>query len=256
MLDKIQNPEQFKHFVWRRHDDAQAWRGYRSEIVSTNGTDVRRISVQPFQIAFQQFTDIETSMRVINRIENGLGKGVAMLGYSMFASETSVAVLHTGQDLGPGWIAFPFSDQQGRFPTMPISSTEIPMLRLVGGAHLVTEGTPTIRAALEQRGSEFLKRKGAFNILAHLESWELVARLGDDDTRILRLVDQAKPRVLTRPDPMRVATDFFLDPIIFREFAHDERLQLFHVIKLNREFMCLPEDWLTFSIRIELPRSA
>ncbi len=253
MVDRIKSPEEFKHFVWRRHDDIKALGGYRSEIVTSNGTDVRRIIAQPFQITFQQFTDIEASMRIINRIEGGMGKGVAMLGYSMFSSETSVAVLHTGQHLNPGWIAFPFGDTQGRFPTMPLSSIEVPTLRLVGGATLVTEGTPTLRAALEQRGTSFQQQDYAFNLLSHIESWEIHARIGDDDTRPIRLVDAKKQSSLTRPDSNRVAMDFFLDPVIFREFKDDKRLQIFHQIKFDREFLCLPEDWLTFSFRIELP---
>lgn len=253
MSDRIKTPEEFKHFVWRRHNDAEALRGYRSEIVTSNGTSVRRIIAQPFQISFQQFTDVEASMRIINRIEGGLGNGLAMLGYSMFASESSVAVLHTGKDLNPGWIAFPFADATGRFPTMPLSSIETPSLRLVGGATLIAEGTPTIRAALEQRGTDFRQQDYAFDILAHITSWEIHARLGEDDKRPVRLVDVSKPSPISRPDPTRITRNFFLDPIIFREFKDDDRLQIFHVIKFDREFLCLPEDWLTFSIRIELP---
>ncbi len=253
MSDRIKAPEEFKHFVWRRHNDVEALGGYRSEIVTSNGISVRRLVSQPFQISFQQFTDVEASMRIINRIEGGLGKGVAMLGYSMFASETSVAVLHTGKDLNPGWIAFPFGDAYGRFPTMPLSSIETPSLRLVGGATLVTSGRPTLRAALEQRGSDFRQQDYAFNILEHIRSWEIHARIGDDDKRPIRLVDTDSSGKLTHPDPTRITKDFVLDPVIFREFKDDKRLQIFHVIKFDREFLCLPEDWLTFSIQIELP---
>lgn len=255
MLRQIANPERFKHFVWRRHNDSTAWRGYRSEIVTTDGTEVRRIIAQPHQIVFQSFTDIETSMRIIQRIEGGMGNGMAMLGYSMFADETSVAVLHTGQHLNPGWIAFPFNDAQGRFPTMPMASVDLPGLRIVGGAKIVTEGTPTLRTALEQRGSAFMQRPDAFNLLSHVRSWEIQARLGEDQKKTLRLVDVKKDHNLTRPDPLRMAADFFLDPVIYREFKDDSRLQLFHVIQFDRQFMCLPEDWLTFSMRMELPRT-
>lgn len=252
-LGKQTNADRFKHFMWRRHEDRTAWDNYRPEIVATDGAVVRRLVSQPQHVVFQSFRDSETSMRVISRIEQGIGRGVAMLGYSMFADEEFVAILHTGEELNAGWLAFPFETSKVNFPTLPLSAANHPSLRLVGGATITDEGgTPVVTAALEQRGERFKNSEFAFNILDHVTDWKIQAQVGTGaDAKKLRMVakDKLEPR---RIDDLRMQVTTRIDPVLLREFKEENDLNFYFEILFDRELMCLPEDWLRHWFRVSV----
>lgn len=252
-LGKQKNADRFKHFMWRRHNDRNAWQNYRPELVATDGALVRRLVSQPQHIVFQAFRDAETSRRVISRIENGMGRGVAMLGYSMFSNEEFVAILHTAEGSGPGWIAFPFETNKVHFPTLPLSAADQPSLRLVGGATIDDEGgKPVLTAALEQRGERFKNSEFAFNLLDHVVDWKIQARVGNGDSaRPLRMVldDKLEP---VRTDALRMQVTTPLDPVLLREFKTDNDLEFFFEVLFDRELMCLPEDWLRYWFHVSI----
>ncbi len=252
-MGKQKDSDRFKHFMWRRHEDRNAWKTYRPEIVATDGAVVRRLVSQPQHIVFQSFRDAETSMRVISRIEQGIGRGVAMLGYSMFSDEEFVAILHTGEGFGSGWLAFPFETSKVNFPTLPLSAANHPSLRLVGGANITNEGgTPIITAALEQRGERFKASEFAFNILEHVADWKIRARLGNGaDAKTLRIIssEELAPQ---RVEEFRLQVTARLDPVILREFEGENELEFFFEVLFDRELMCLPEDWLGHWFRVSV----
>lgn len=252
-LGKLKLSQNFKHLVWKRHVDSKAWEGALPEVVATDGKTVRRLISESQLIYFQEFDDPGTGKVVQERVEASVDEGVALLGYSMFTEVETVAILHTGDQLEPGWIAFPFTQKsRSKIPTMPIRVAAIPKARLVGGASVLwKKSNRIIKAALEQRGQTFLDSEHAFNLLEHVVRWELRAQVGSDG-REIRLVESAEPRDLKRTDPFRMQGTFDVDDVILREFRHDPTLKIWFVITFDRELFCLPEDWLTFWLHVDL----
>ena len=153
MDQRLTNSERFKHFIWKRHPHAKSWNNALPEVIATDGRLVRRLVSQPQYIYFQVFSDTGTAQTVAERVENSVSQGVALLGYSMFADNAAVAILHTGDANEPGWVAFPHRRlDASQIPTMPIRVADEPKLRLVGGANIAwSSGKRVIHAALEQR---------------------------------------------------------------------------------------------------------
>jgi hypothetical protein len=129
-----------------------------------------------------------------------------------------------------------------------------PTLRLVGGGSWSNDGHgPIIRAALEQRGELFKQSRNAFNILKHITSWRLLAQHGqNEEARRIRLVDASAPIVRKMADTFRMTARFVVDPIIMKAYRDDPEFSIYFEIILDNEFMCLPEDWLTFTFKVEL----
>lgn len=250
---KLKFSQNFKHLVWKRHLDSKAWDGALPEVVATDGHTVRRLVSESQLIYFQEFDDPHTGKVVQERVEASVEEGIALLGYSMFTEVETVAILHTGEALEAGWIAFPFTQKsRSKIPTMPIRVASNPKARLVGGASVRWDSSNRIiKAALEQRGQSFLESQNAFNLIEHITHWELRAQVGSEN-REIRLVDSAEPRDLVRPEQFRVEGTFDVDDVILREFRDDPTLKIWFVITFDRELFCLPEDWLTFWLQVEL----
>lgn len=250
-LGKIARPEQFKHLLWRRHPDPTSWDGCRPEILATDGRIVRRLASLQQHIAFQAFAHETSAQDIVHKIETSVAHGVALLGYSMFSGNEAVAILHTAPNLDPGWVAFPHrKSTSSTIPTLPIAIANLPKLRLVGGAEIVwSQGKPHLDAALEQRGTAFRESEHAFNIIDHVKGWEVVARHGDRDLRVLP--KRAEPEI-QRASEFRLTGRFPFDELIWREFSGQAGFRIFFVLRFDRELFCLPEDWLKFWMEIEI----
>lgn len=254
-LPKISRPEDFKHLLWRRHADSNWWDGCRPELIGTDGRVVRRLCSQHRHIAFQAFEDVESALEITNKIEASVAQGVALLGYSMFAQNDAVAILHTASGLEPGWVAFPHKKSSAStVPTLPMRVAELPKLRLVGGAELThRDGTLTLEAALEQRGQSFAASEHSFNIVEHIKGWEIRGMVGrGEEARQLRLVNKGAEAEIKRADDQRLTGRFPLNEAIWKEFQEDSSFRVWFLVQFDRELFCLPDDWLKFWMQIEL----
>ena len=258
MLGKAQHSADFKHLLWRRHPDPAWWDSSRPEILATDGRIVRRLTSQHQHIAYQAFQDTDAATDIASKIEASVAEGVALMGYSMFAQHDAVAILHTADGLAPGWVAFPHKrTSSSTVPTLPLHVAEMPKLRLVGGAELKWSGGELlIDAVLEQRGDRFAKGPFAFNILEHVQTWELrgQVRSVDGAARPLRLVRRDADSEIRRAHDLRLAARFPIDTAIWREFESDSSLEIWFVVAFDRELLCLPDDWLRFWMQVELVR--
>lgn len=235
----------FKHFIWRRHEDRNAPGGFRPELIATDGSQIRRLISQPQHIVYQTFQDPDAARRVISRIEQGVGHGVPMLGYSMFADEPMVAILHTASGTKPGWLAFPFNKTRVGFPTLSLSSADQPSLRLVGGAALRSDAPPRISLALEQRGERFSRTDLAFSILEHVVGVKARLLKGEDD-QPGELLDCET--ILENSDRLRIRLN--ISDALARTIRHQSDVELSIVVQFDRELMCLPSDWLSYGFRV------
>jgi hypothetical protein len=254
-LGKIKRPEDFKHLLWRQHPDSASWDGCRPELIATDGRVVRRLSSQHQHIAFQAFEDAESAREIASKIEASVSKGVALLGYSMFAKNEAVAILHTASGLEPGWVAYPHKkSSSSTVPTLPLRVAEMPKLRLVGGADTSwSEGKLHLECALEQRGQTFAESEHAFNIVDHIKEWEVWGRTGrGDDAKKLRLVNKHAEPKIRRVGDRRLDGTFPIDEVIWREFEDAPGFRLWFLVQFDRELFCLPDDWLQFSLHVEI----
>lgn len=245
----------FKHLLWRRHPDDTWWDGCRPEILASDGRVVRRLSSQHQHISFQAFEDQNSARDVCDKIEASVAQGVALMGYSMFSQHEAVAILHTADNLDPGWVAFPHRrTNSSTVPTLPLTVADVPKLRIVGGAEVRwASGDTVLDAALEQRGERFAKTPFAFNALDHVSSWEIWGRVGRGaDTKQLRLVKRGEEPHIRRVSDQRLGGRFPLDPVIWREFQAEPTFKLWFLVTFDRELLCLPNDWLRFWMQVEL----
>jgi hypothetical protein len=254
-LGKISRPEDFKHLLWRRHPDSGSWDGCRPELIATDGREVRRLSSQPQHIAFQVFEDEPSARDITHKIEASVAQGVALLGYSMFARNDAVAILHTAPGLEPGWVAFPHKrSTSSTVPTLPMRVADLPKLRLVGGAELGwARGKPHLECALEQRGTSFIESDFGFNIIDHIKGWEIRGRVGrGEDAKKVRMVRKNAEPKIRRVNDLRLAAQFPLDEVMWHEFGREPGFKLWFLVQFDRELFCLPDDWLQFWLHVEI----
>lgn len=257
-IQRQRRPEEFQHFLWRRHASARALNDTLPEVIATDGHTIRRMISQQKQIVFQEFEDPQTSSALIRRIESSVVPGVAMVGYSMFKDNESVAILHTGQGLGAGWLAFPderrYDTSSLGMSTLPLNVAEHPKLRLVAGASVAWEKRElVIKGALEQRGTRFSQSDAAFHILGHLAEWKLetIAHRRGEPRRI-ELAKTGTPLDAIRMiSPNRVEASFAIEPMMYRELRKLDA-QVWFRLSFDRGLFCLPPEWSDFWLMVEL----
>lgn len=263
--NKLSNPSAFTHFLWRKHARPRVFKGALPEVLATDGTCVRRLASQPNQIVFQHFEDGQTASTLVRRIEASITPGVAIIGYSMFEQHRSVAILNTGTQNNPGWLAFPDAKTEegaaafsGQFSsTLPTHVANQPKLRLVTGGSVAWENRKlVIKAALEQRGSSFLKSAHAFHLLDHLVSWELhTIVFRDGKQRAMQMCESTSTGGIIRVHPLRAEASFLVEPYLYKEFKHLDG-QIWIKLKFDRELFCLPEDWSSFWMVVDVQEPA
>ena len=259
--NKLERAGDFKHSLWRLRPRADALHGGLPELLATDGANVRRLQCQPRQLIFQAFQDAPTARSLIQRVESCVEPGVALVGYSMFEERGAVSILHTGQDLGPGWLAFPdqrpLLEEGGRYDTLPLDVDERPRLRLIAGAHVLWERRELVVAgALEQRGSRFASGPHAFHLLEHLTHWRLEAiSYKRGERRRVELAKTGEPRGAVRKvSPQRVEASFVIEPMIYQQLAQLQARAWFE-LRFDRELFCLPREWATFWLSVDLSGS-
>lgn len=255
---KLKRSSDFKHFLWRRHPHRRVLDGALPEVISTDGETVRRILSQQKQIIFQEFEDQQTASALINRIESSVVPGVAMVGYSMFKERDAVAILHTGRNLGPGWLAFPDTKRKRAAgmvsPTLPLRVVDQPKLRLVAGASVVWDRRDlVIKGAVEQRGSQFASTPRAFDLLEHLADWKVEAVFyKNDELKRVDLCESGSPRDgISRVHSSRREACFVIDPLMYKQMRQLDA-QVWFRFTFDRELFCLPVDWSSFWMMVDL----
>jgi|GEM_PF-3361115 len=255
---KLQRSHDFKHFLWRRQRAMDAPEGGFPEVLATDGTRVRRMLSQQKQIIFQAFEDLATSRALVERIESSVVPGVAMVGYEMFKENQSVAILHTGNGLSGGWLAFPDAAKTPTLrqaSTLPLEIVDFPKMRVVAGASVAYERRSfAIRAALEQRGSRFAASPQAFHIFEHLESWSMMGLIMERGQRREILLGESPDPVddnIRRASPTRVEASFPLDQVNYKELRQSGG-QVWFKLCFDRSLFCLPPDWAQFWLRVDV----
>ena len=90
-------------------------------------------------------------------------------------------------------------------------------------------------------------------MIDHVESWTLRTRIGTGESaREIRLVKPKADVEYERISPTRYEAKFELDEVIYREFGNDSDLNLSFVVKFDTDLLCLPADWLSFWLGVEL----
>lgn len=255
---RLTRAAEFKYFLWRRHKARRALRDSLPEVLATDGEVVRRLCSRRDHIVYQEFDDARTAAFMIERVEASATPGVAIAGYSMLKDQDSVAILHTAPGLKPGWAAFP---QDAWIPrsdaqriTLPDNIKDIPRMRLVAGAGVYWMNRElVIHAALEQRGSSFARSRSAFNILDHLKSWRIATiAYRNGEQRVIEAARSPEPiGEVARVRPTRSEVSFAIEPSIYKEFKHMDH-QVWFELKFDRELFCLPEDWSSFWLSVDL----
>lgn len=246
----------FKHFLWKRHEHPHAWRQSLPELITSDGAIVRRLVSQSKYIYFQAFEDRDTASQIVDRVETSVASGMALLGYSMFADDAAVAILHMGQGEESGWVAFPHKRiERSVIPTLPLRVADFPKLRLVGGASLDRKnGKPRIVVALEQRGETFQSTEYAMNILEHVEEVTLMAKNGvGDDAKEVRLINRNEDVAFNRVSPFRIEAKFPVHEALVREFSEKADLSVWIRVQFDRKLISLPEDWRRFWMSVDVP---
>lgn len=250
------NNDFFKHFLWKRHEHPHAWMESLPELITSDGSIVRRLVSQTKYIYFQAFEDRDTASQIVDRVETSVSSGMALLGYSMFSNDAAVAILHMGQGEESGWVAFPHKRiDRSTIPTLPLRVADFPKLRLVAGASLDHKsGKPRIVVALEQRGDTFQSTDFATNIVEHVEAVELMAKHGiGDDAKEVRLLDRNEETSFNRVSNHRIELKFPIHESMVREFGGKEDLSIWLRIQFDRKMLSLPEDWRRFWMSVDVP---
>ncbi|RAL24785.1 hypothetical protein DL240_00820 [Lujinxingia litoralis] len=240
------------YLLWRTHRGPHAERF--PEAIATNGTIIRRVGAMERQIYIQQFEAPHAARALVKRIEAGLSRQHALIGYSLMQGDDPVAIRVTGSSDNPGWMAFP---DRGALPlelrppnartTLPQLATDLPRRRLVAGAALRWQRDRLIlHAALEERGHNI-----PLNLLPHVGPLSLVATR-PDATGLAEVSLGNRP---TRPD-LRQALDDRLELTIplpthpTRKLLEDPTARFWLRLELSANLLCLPPRWRTFDLEI------
>lgn len=232
-MEGAKRSQDFKHLIYRTSPDPEV----RLEILATDGRTIRRLASLPHRLVFQEFEDTHTAAALIRSIEDALTHDLAM-GYSLLRDEPTVAFVHTGDHLNPGWMTARMNDEVLRLPKLRLLISDSPQLRLVGGA---TSNNRVLRAVLEQRGTEFAESPAAFDITKHLVQWRLMVGA--------KTTVQCEPtRPALRAD-RRIQQDFLVEDV-------DTKTSLEYMVEFDRELFCLPRDWLIIPLKAEVTHDA
>lgn len=247
---RARRSEEFKHFICHRYIENDD--GPTREIFATDGCRIRRLGVFAQHISFQDFESTEIAAALVAAIEDPTAQKHAT-GYRLLRNEATVGMVHTADHLNPGWLTFPIDAAPLRLPKLRLQVAEAPALRLVGGMS-VTEGFVT--AVLEQRGNRYAQANAnaLFNIIHHIKGWSVTQDISDLQATLADGVssDTKSWETLTgigspRHTEERLSQTFQLGS------TKDLMTDSFRVLlELDRELFCLPREWLTFSLTLEL----
>lgn len=252
-------PPPFQYYLWRQHPAPTVLHGFLPEIIATDGTSIRRMIALDRQILFQQFDDPALARPIINRIEFGANQGIPLVGYSMANASESIAILQTGTQQEPGWLAFTDSERQLRPDEHQSSSfasfyNNASSIRLLAGGSISWENREMhLHAALEQRANTHSQIANLPDITAHVIDWTLQATyLRNKTLTPVRLTRKTAPHQQPfHASNQRIETNFLIEPHIFREFSQNPTFQLWFHLRLDRSLFCLPEQWNSVWIAVK-----
>jgi hypothetical protein len=255
----LEDAGDFRHFLWRRHHQSRALNGFVSELLATDGHLVRRMVAEKGQLTYQQFVDARTADAIVGAVEAHASGDAGMLGYSMFGDADALAIVHTGEELAPGWLAFPYANVRGRpsgIPTMPLLIEDIPTVRLCGGAQLGwSDCKLTLDVAIEQRVSLAEQIDEPIDVLDRLVDWRLETTvLKKGQASSVRLASQkASLDGIRRSSQQRVEASFFIDTSLLKQMEKREGLKAWFVLDFDRRLFCLPSEWCTWWFEMDFP---
>ncbi|QDG52740.1 hypothetical protein FIV42_18935 [Persicimonas caeni] len=230
------------------------------ELLATDGQTVRRMIADRTQLAFQQFDCERTAQAIVDSVESHSTAGIGICGYSMYSDAEALAIVHTGEKLDAGWLAFPYttsaSGRPAGIPTLPVYLNEIPTVRLCGGAHLHWRHCRLVlEVAIEQR-SEGHDAPLQIDLLDHLASWRLrTTVLENGRAKLVRLPARQHSEVeICRPSPTRAEASFEIDANLYRQLVDRDELSAWLVLDFDRRLFCLPSEWATWWFQVRFPR--
>ena len=250
-----QRAHEFRYLLYRAHRSRRAWTGILPEALATDGKLIRRMICDHQHLAFQSFEHSDTAKNIIDGVESSVTPGESLVGYSAYRDRERVAILYTGTQNQPGWVAFgqPDSKPEPRH-TLPPNIQRVPRLRVVAGASLHwSRREMLIHAALEQRGNTFMNSPFAFHILEHLIRWEIrTVSIIDGQMRTVELAKSPEPiDGFLRVSSTRVEGSFAIEPLIYKEMRRSKR-KLWFVLPFDRDLFALPAEWNRFWFEVDL----
>ena len=251
------SPTDLPFLLWRTHRGPDGQRF--PEVIATDGRTIRRVGTLDRQIYLQIFEAEDAARTLVTRIEAGLKRQHAVIGYSMMQGDDPVAIRVTGSPGDPGWLAFP---DRGALPpelrpadartTLPALARDLPQRRLVAGASTRRgHNTLTLLCAIEERGSA-----PGLAILPHLSAITLVATRPDAGAPAELSLGRRPPQpsTQTHASDHRLDLHFELPNLPAAELLADPAVRFWLRIELSQTLLCLPARWRTFDLEIRPDR--
>jgi hypothetical protein len=240
--------EDFAHFVRKCHPCERAYQEFLPELLATDGTWVRRAASEQRQFVVQEFRAPVIADEIRTHINSERNPGSALMGYSAFERTASVAILHSGEGLEPGWLAMPWQSRLGE-PALPALANYVdktPAMQLVARGQMGgTSRTRLLEVTVEQCGADAdLLQDVYFDIIPYVDSLNLwgtyqtsrgfrqvrMSRRGDDDS--------VSRRTLTR-----IEKGFAIDQAVYRRVNENEKAGIWLEIEFMPTLFCLPKEW-------------
>ncbi|TXD38987.1 hypothetical protein FRC98_00875 [Lujinxingia vulgaris] len=252
------SPTDLPFLLWRTHRGPDGQRF--PEVIATDGHTILRVGTLDRQIYLQRFEAEDAAKKLVARIEAGLTRQHAVIGYSMMQGDDPVAIRVTGSPGDPGWLAFP---DRGALPpelrpadartTLPAQARDLPQRRLVAGASL-TRGHSTLNllCAIEERGTA-----QKLGLLPHLCAISLIATRPDAGAPAELSLGRRPPQpsTRTRASAHRLDLTFELPNLPALELLDDPSVRFWLRLELSDELLCLPARWRTFDLEIRPDRN-
>ncbi|RVU48018.1 hypothetical protein EA187_00870 [Lujinxingia sediminis] len=251
------SPTELPFLLWRTHRSPDGQRF--PEVIATDGHTICRVGTLDRQIYLQRFEARDAAQNLVQRIEAGLTRQHAVIGYSMMQDDDPVAIRVTGSPEDPGWLAFP---DRGALPpelrppdartTLPALARDLPQRRLVAGASTRRGHTSlTLLCAIEERGTA-----STLAILPHLTAISLVATRPDAGAPAELALGRRPPQPSTRnrASAHRLDLSFELPNLPATELLAAPSVRFWLRLELSSDLLCLPARWRTFDLEIRPDR--
>jgi hypothetical protein len=232
---------------------ADAWSGSLPELLCVDERRVQSMQSQARQILYREVEDAGAASRLREEIESSVGAASdSLLGYSNFQDRAEVALLRTGSEERPRWLAGEVEPSMVEETTAPLRAGVVTRSRILGGAALAWRRRQVcVQVALEQRG-DVMSRLGEHGLLGMVERVELCAavRRGTTLRRLELVKDEAPMGGLVR-SAQRLEASFAIESSILKEYKSGSG-QVWLLLHLSRELFCLPPGWATCWFQVDM----
>lgn len=250
--------EDFSHFVRKCHPCEGAYQEFLPELLATDGSWIRRAASETRQFVVQEFRAPVIADEIRSYINSERNPGSALMGYSAFERTSSVAIVHSGDGLDPGWLAMPWKTRFGE-PALPALSNFIeqtPAMQLVArGQHARTSRTRLLELTLEQCGAGSDRLEGCFfHILPYVEEMELWGTYqtsrGWRQVRVNRRSDTDDSAV--RITLSKIEKAFAIDDAVHRRLNEADAFSLWLEVEFAPSLFCLPREWRRWWFEVDI----